>query len=58
MSEARAITNFIGNTVATLVIARWNHEFDLTKAGAILARPESAVPASGGNPNPPVSLQT
>jgi aerobic C4-dicarboxylate transport protein len=40
MSEARAITNFIGNTVATLVIARWDREFDATKAGDILrARP-------------------
>lgn len=36
MSEARAITNFIGNTVATLVIARWDGEFDATKADAIL----------------------
>jgi aerobic C4-dicarboxylate transport protein len=51
MSEARAITNFIGNTVATLVIARWNHEFDLTKAGAILSRPESTV--STPAPDPP-----
>jgi aerobic C4-dicarboxylate transport protein len=42
MSEARAITNFIGNTVATLVIARWNHEFDLTKATAILAQESRA----------------
>jgi aerobic C4-dicarboxylate transport protein len=50
MSEARAITNFIGNTVATLVVARWNQEFDVTKAGEILARPESAVPAPGGEP--------
>ena len=36
MSDARAITNFIGNTVATLVIARWDREFDATKAGDIL----------------------
>jgi aerobic C4-dicarboxylate transport protein len=28
MSEARAITNFIGNTVATLVIAKWDGAFD------------------------------
>jgi aerobic C4-dicarboxylate transport protein len=27
MSEARAITNLIGNTVATLVIAKWEKEF-------------------------------
>jgi len=28
MSEARAITNFIGNTVGTLVISRWDGAFD------------------------------
>ena len=38
MSEARAITNFIGNTVATLVVAKWDNAFDETKAGEILAR--------------------
>ena len=37
MSEARAITNFIGNTVATLVIAKWDNAFDPSKAGEILA---------------------
>ncbi len=37
MSEARAITNFIGNTVATLVVAKWDGAFDETKAGEILA---------------------
>jgi len=43
MSEARAITNFIGNTVATLVVARWDGAFDRTKAGAILlGSPEPA----------------
>jgi aerobic C4-dicarboxylate transport protein len=39
MSEARAITNFIGNSVATLVVAKWNGDFDATKAAAVLARP-------------------
>ena len=38
MSEARAITNFIGNAVATLVVARWEGAFDATKAGEILSR--------------------
>lgn len=37
MSEARAITNFIGNTIATLVVAKWDDAFDASKAGAILA---------------------
>jgi aerobic C4-dicarboxylate transport protein len=37
MSEARAITNFIGNAVATVVVAKWDDAFDPKKAGAILA---------------------
>jgi aerobic C4-dicarboxylate transport protein len=36
MSEARAITNFIGNAVATLVIARWNGDFDRAKGAEVL----------------------
>ena len=39
MSEARAITNFIGNTVATLVIAKWDGALDTTRAQEVLARP-------------------
>jgi aerobic C4-dicarboxylate transport protein len=42
MSEARAITNFIGNTVATLMVAKWEGVFDSTKAGEILARKTGA----------------
>ncbi|MDI1319009.1 MAG: dicarboxylate/amino acid:cation symporter [bacterium] len=34
MSEARAITNFIGNTVATLVIAKWDGSYDAASAEA------------------------
>ncbi len=48
MSEARAVTNFIGNTVATLVVARWDGEFDRSKAGAIL--PGSPVVAASPVP--------
>jgi len=29
MSEARSITNFIGNGVATIVVSRWENELDL-----------------------------
>ena len=39
MSEARAITNFIGNTVATLVIAKWDGALDTARAEEVLARP-------------------
>ncbi len=36
MSEARALTNFIGNAVATLLIAKWDHSFDASKGGDVL----------------------
>lgn len=42
MSEARAITNLIGNTVAMLVVAKWEGEFDSAKGAELLAtRPAS-----------------
>jgi aerobic C4-dicarboxylate transport protein len=28
MSECRALTNFVGNAVATVVVARWENELD------------------------------
>jgi len=28
MSECRSLTNFIGNAVATVVVARWEGKFD------------------------------
>ncbi len=37
MSECRAITNFIGNAVATLVVARWEGELDQDRLRAVLA---------------------
>ena len=37
MSEARAITNFIGNAVATLIVAKWDGSYDATKGGEVLA---------------------
>lgn len=39
MSEARAVTNHIGNGVATLVIARWENELDLDHLRRELQRP-------------------
>ena len=37
MSEVRAITNLIGNAVATVAIARWDGSLDLAQARAVLA---------------------
>jgi aerobic C4-dicarboxylate transport protein len=36
MSEVRALTNFIGNAVATLVVARWEGELDEAQLAAVL----------------------
>jgi len=40
MSEARAITNLFGNTVATLFVAWWEGTLDVAKARAILDNPD------------------
>ena len=36
MSEARALTNIVGNAVATIVVARWEKELDLDVAKRVL----------------------
>jgi aerobic C4-dicarboxylate transport protein len=36
MSEARALTNLIGNGVATVVVSRWENELDLAKLQRVL----------------------
>jgi len=36
MSEARALTNLIGNGVATVVVSRWENELDLPKLQRVL----------------------
>ena len=49
MSEARSITNFIGNGVAAIVVARWENELDRDTlrrelaAGAVTAREPAGV---------------
>ena len=45
MSEVRAITNLIGNAVATVVIARWDGALDLAHARRVLSENEAALPA-------------
>lgn len=38
LNEARAVTNLIGNGVATVVVARWEGQLDLSTARAMLNR--------------------
>ena len=44
LAEARSMTNLIGNGVATIVMARWENEFDDSRAIAVL---------NGDIPDPP-----
>ena len=37
MSECRALTNLVGNAVATIVVARWENELDHTRLAAAMA---------------------
>ena len=39
MSECRALTNLIGNGVATIVVSRWEGELDTVKLNAAMAHP-------------------
>ena len=43
MSQCRALTNFIGNAVATLVVARWEGVLDREKLAAALSRPGAEI---------------
>jgi aerobic C4-dicarboxylate transport protein len=49
INAARAVTNLIGNGVATIVIARWEGEFDGAKAAQVLN-------GSGGNQRASASI--
>ncbi|MCF2134341.1 MULTISPECIES: dicarboxylate/amino acid:cation symporter [Burkholderiaceae] len=41
MSECRALTNIVGNGVATVVVSAWEHELDRDKLKRVMRRPAS-----------------
>ncbi|KQO83710.1 dicarboxylate/amino acid:cation symporter [Rhizobium sp. Leaf262] len=43
MSECRALTNFVGNAVATIVVARWEGELDEAQLARVLSGEEVPV---------------
>lgn len=43
MSEARALTNFAGNALATIVVARWTNTVDLDRVRATLNNPRAVI---------------
>jgi aerobic C4-dicarboxylate transport protein len=48
MSECRALTNIVGNGVATVVVSAWEKELDRNKLRAVLAGESSEVKESAG----------
>jgi aerobic C4-dicarboxylate transport protein len=46
MSEARALTNVIGNGVATLVVAKWTGELDVVTMRHELGGERSLAPTA------------
>ena len=60
MSEARALTNFVGNAVATLLVSYWENQLDLRQARAAIGfargaepTPAEALSSAGGMPPGP-----
>ena len=50
MSECRSLTNFIGNAVATIVLAKWEGALDREALGRALARTPRETPAVAPTP--------
>jgi aerobic C4-dicarboxylate transport protein len=53
MSEGRALTNCIGNGVATMVIAKWQGDLDEERFHTVLDEPALADPDLGPLTTPP-----
>ena len=51
MSECRSLTNFMGNAVATIVVARWENALDAPRLDAALAA-GAAGPGLAASPSP------
>jgi len=45
MSEARSVTNLIGNGIATVVVAQWEKQFDRKRAAMVLGGDVSKFPS-------------
>jgi aerobic C4-dicarboxylate transport protein len=58
MSEARAITNLIGNGVASVAVSKWEGELDVERARAVLAGRVTEDEGHVMDPAPVLPLQT
>ena len=58
MSEARALTNIIGNGIATIVVGKWCKELDESKLHAVLGKSDASIPEMPDLPEPKVFRDT
>ncbi|WP_217270514.1 dicarboxylate/amino acid:cation symporter [Janthinobacterium psychrotolerans] len=56
MSECRALTNFVGNGVATIVVSKWEKELDMDKLHSELANPSNPAEDDYLAPAPAVNI--
>ena len=56
MSECRALTNLVGNGVATVVISRWEGELDAEKLHEAMAHPVDARRGDGSGKRPDLPI--
>lgn len=49
MSECRALTNLAGNSVATLLVARWEGALDIARVNRVL---RTGIPEPPAEPEP------
>ena len=48
MAQVRAMTNMVGNSVATIIVARWENEFDGARAARVLNGESGELPEPAG----------
>lgn len=58
MSEARAVTNFAGNAVATVLVGAWTHELDRDQLSEVLAGRRPYVEIPDTTPEPAVATSS
>ena len=58
MSEARALTNIIGNGIATIVVGKWCKELDEKKLHSVLGKSDASIPDMPELPEPKVFRDT
>ena len=58
LNEARAVTNLIGNSVATVAVAKWDGALDMQQARRILSQPRASAAIAVEHAQPPLAKES